>query len=332
MDLQAAEAGVLRISEGEREFVRQTGEVLHGNPPRRSRSTEGQAASGAMRENVRPAYPLLGCAPRRFAVGLQRDVRHSADVPNLQEDRPALAVDLVGDQAPALDLRVRVDAGRPRISPAAGGDVGCLGHHEPGTRALSVVFCHQGIRDTTARRPCPGHRRHGDAAFQDALAAKVVRVEQPSHRCLLHHRICDLDLFESTHQLVRMTRITKRLPGLPIERTLGVISGRWKAVIIFVLLDGPKRICELEQQISGISQKVLIQQLRSLEEHGLLGRRAFAEEPQRVVYALTPLGLSLKPLISQLYEWGLHHAEERRETHNLLPCEAIVRGAVSGGD
>jgi DNA-binding HxlR family transcriptional regulator len=129
-----------------------------------------------------------------------------------------------------------------------------------------------------------------------------------------------------------MMRIAKRLPGLPIERTLGVISGRWKAVIIYVLLDGPKRICELEKQISGISQKVLLQQLRSLEEHGLVYRQTFAEEGQRVDYELTPLGMSLKPLISQLYEWGRHHAEERKETGNLLPCQAVVHSTTNGLD
>ena len=127
-----------------------------------------------------------------------------------------------------------------------------------------------------------------------------------------------------------MQQITKRLPGLPIERALGVISGRWKAVIVFVLLDGPKRACELQSQISGLSQKVLIQQLRSLEEHSLVYRQTFTEEPQRVDYGLTALGMSLKPLISQLHEWGTHHAEERQETARLLPCEAVVRGAVDG--
>jgi DNA-binding HxlR family transcriptional regulator len=127
-----------------------------------------------------------------------------------------------------------------------------------------------------------------------------------------------------------MTKITKRLPGLPIERTLGVISGRWKAVIIYILLDGPQRICALENQIAGISQKVLIQQLRALEEHGLVHRQTVAEEPQRVDYALTPLGMSLKPLIVQLYDWGHHHAAEREETSKLLPCEAVVRGPASG--
>ena len=144
------------------------------------------------------------------------------------------------------------------------------------------------------------------------------------------HPIWSLDKFHSTHQLVSMRQITKRLPGLPIERALGVISGRWKAVIVFVLLDGPLRARELQNHISGLSQKVLIQQLRSLEEHGLVYRQTFPEEPKRVDYGLTALGMSLKPLISQLYEWGTHHAEERHETSRLLPCEAVVRGAVDG--
>jgi DNA-binding HxlR family transcriptional regulator len=120
-------------------------------------------------------------------------------------------------------------------------------------------------------------------------------------------------------------RITKELPGLPIERTLGIISGRWKAIIICALLDSPKRICELENQIAGISQKVLIEQLRALEEHGLVYRKSHAEEPLRVDYILTTLGMSLQPLLRLLYEWGHHHAEELNETARLLPCEAVVR-------
>jgi DNA-binding HxlR family transcriptional regulator len=130
--------------------------------------------------------------------------------------------------------------------------------------------------------------------------------------------------------LVRIMKITKRLPGLPIERTLGVLSGRWKAVIVYVLMSGPRRICELEQRIAGISQKVLLQQLRALEEHGLVRRETFAGEPRRVDYALTSLGMSLKPLISLLYEWGRHHAEELEGIGRLLPCDAVVRNTTHG--
>lgn len=120
-------------------------------------------------------------------------------------------------------------------------------------------------------------------------------------------------------------KVIKELPGLPIERALGVVSGRWKAVIIYVLLNGPRRTCELEHQIEGISQKVLIEQLRALEEHGLVYRQSFAREPQRVDYGLTELGMSLKPLLSLLEEWGRGHAEELKETDKLLPCAAVVR-------
>ncbi|MBD9601087.1 helix-turn-helix transcriptional regulator [Pseudomonas sp. PDM10] len=119
--------------------------------------------------------------------------------------------------------------------------------------------------------------------------------------------------------------LTKMLPRLPIERTLGIISGRWKAVIIHVLLEGPKRTCEIETQITGISQKVLIQQLKALEQHGIVWRKTSLEEPQRVDYSLTPLGLSLEPLISSLQDWGQQHAQEQGDAHRLISCDAVVR-------
>ena len=119
--------------------------------------------------------------------------------------------------------------------------------------------------------------------------------------------------------------LTKMLPRLPIERALGIISGRWKAVIIHVLLEGPKRTCEIETQITGISQKVLIQQLKALEQHGIVWRKTSLEEPQRVDYSLTPLGLSLEPLISSLQDWGQQHAQEQGDAHRLISCDAVVR-------
>lgn len=123
-------------------------------------------------------------------------------------------------------------------------------------------------------------------------------------------------------------KIIKRLPGLPVERALGVLSGRWKAVLLHVLLDGPQRTCELEKRIAGISQKVLIEQLRVLEEHGLVIRRARAGDDQAVEYLLTPVGESLRPVLEALIEWGGHHARELDEADRLLPCEAVVRERI----
>jgi DNA-binding HxlR family transcriptional regulator len=120
-------------------------------------------------------------------------------------------------------------------------------------------------------------------------------------------------------------RIINRLPGLPVERALKVLSGRWKAVILCVLLDGPQRTCELENRIAGISQKVLLEQLRALEEHGMVSRRPSAADSQGIEYLLTPLGESLRPILASLIDWGVHHAEEVDEAHRLLPCGAVVR-------
>lgn len=120
-------------------------------------------------------------------------------------------------------------------------------------------------------------------------------------------------------------KIIKRLPGLPVERALGILSGRWKAVILLLLAEGPQRTCDLDKRIEGLSQKVLIEQLRALEEHGLVSRRPLAADAQGIEYLLTPLGQSLRPILESLMEWGVRHAEELDEVHRLLPCEAVVR-------
>ena len=120
-----------------------------------------------------------------------------------------------------------------------------------------------------------------------------------------------------------MTRIVNKLPSLPIERALKAISGRWKAVILYHLLGGPKRLSELSRLVPGISQKVLVQQLRELEEHRLVHREVLRQVPPRVDYSATSLGLSLEPVMLALCEWGTHHASELNELDKMDDC--IVR-------
>jgi DNA-binding HxlR family transcriptional regulator len=120
-----------------------------------------------------------------------------------------------------------------------------------------------------------------------------------------------------------MTRSVNRLPALPIERALKAISGRWKAVILYHLLDGPKRLSELKRRLPQISQKVLVQQLRELEEHRLVHREVFRQVPPRVDYSATALGLSLEPVMLALCDWGTHHARELDELDRITDC--IVR-------
>ncbi|RWO61842.1 helix-turn-helix domain-containing protein [Mesorhizobium sp.] len=116
---------------------------------------------------------------------------------------------------------------------------------------------------------------------------------------------------------------TKRLPLLPAERALKVISGRWKAVILYHLFDGPRRLSALKTLVPDITQKVLIQQLREMEEHGLVRREIFAEIPSRVEYSATRLGLSLEPVLLALCEWGQHYADELNEMDRVTDC--IIR-------
>jgi DNA-binding HxlR family transcriptional regulator len=113
----------------------------------------------------------------------------------------------------------------------------------------------------------------------------------------------------------------KRLPALPAERALKVISGRWKAIILYYLFERPLRLSELQRLMPGISQKVLIQQLRELEEHGMVHREVFPQVPPRVDYSVTQLGLSLEPVLQALCEWGRQHAVELDEVDRLADCE-----------
>jgi DNA-binding HxlR family transcriptional regulator len=117
-----------------------------------------------------------------------------------------------------------------------------------------------------------------------------------------------------------MTYPMKRLPELPAERALKVISGRWKAVILYHLFDGAKRLSELKRLAPSASQKVLIQQLREMEEHGLIHREVFRQVPPRVDYTATVLGLSLQPVIMSLCEWGRRHAAELNEPGPVAEC------------
>ena len=96
--------------------------------------------------------------------------------------------------------------------------------------------------------------------------------------------------------------------------------GRWKAVILYHLFDGPKRLSELRRLAPNASQKVLVQQLREMEEHGLVHREIYRQVPPRVDYSATPLGRSLEPVILSLCAWGRRHAAALNEIDALLEC------------
>jgi DNA-binding HxlR family transcriptional regulator len=97
-----------------------------------------------------------------------------------------------------------------------------------------------------------------------------------------------------------------------LDATLHVISGKWKPLILFSLRDGPRRYGELKRLIPGVSDKVLIQQLKDLQGDQVLARTDYKEVPPRVDYELTPLGRSLAEAIVPLCTWGTEHMAEVR--------------------
>ena len=93
-------------------------------------------------------------------------------------------------------------------------------------------------------------------------------------------------------------------PPCPVETTLALIGDKWKVLILRDLLAGTKRFKELQRSVGKVSQKVLTQQLRSMESDGLVHREVYAEVPPRVEYSLTDLGRSLAPVIDAMRVWG----------------------------
>ena len=96
----------------------------------------------------------------------------------------------------------------------------------------------------------------------------------------------------------------KNFSDCPVATTINLIGNKWKLLIIRDLLSGTKRFGELRKSLTGISQRVLTENLRNLESDGLLERRVYAEVPPRVEYSLNKIGLSLQPIIMTMAEWG----------------------------
>ena len=94
------------------------------------------------------------------------------------------------------------------------------------------------------------------------------------------------------------------LPACPVATAVALVGGKWKLLIIRNLRVRPWRFNELQRDLDGISQKVLTEKLRNMEEHELVSRTVYPEVPPRVEYSLTELGESLYPVLDALEAWG----------------------------
>ena len=96
------------------------------------------------------------------------------------------------------------------------------------------------------------------------------------------------------------------LPACPVETTLRFIGDKWKVLILRELMSGTKRFSELKKSISGVTQKMLTQQLRELESDGIINRKVYPVVPPKVEYSLSELGKTLEPVIESMKKWGLY--------------------------
>ncbi|CAH1198719.1 helix-turn-helix domain-containing protein [Paenibacillus sp. JJ-223] len=92
--------------------------------------------------------------------------------------------------------------------------------------------------------------------------------------------------------------------GCPVEYTLDVIGGKWKGVLLYHMIEGPKRFNEFRRICPAITQRMLTLQLRELEEDGVVHREVYQQVPPKVEYSLSEFGRTLVPIITEMKIWG----------------------------
>jgi DNA-binding HxlR family transcriptional regulator len=102
-----------------------------------------------------------------------------------------------------------------------------------------------------------------------------------------------------------MRKILQNPDNCAVVRTMGYIGGKWKPIVLIRILTGVKvRFGKLAVQMPDISRKILAQQLKELEEDGLIIRHSYMEKPPRVEYELSELGKTLVPVLKAMHDWG----------------------------
>jgi DNA-binding HxlR family transcriptional regulator len=94
-----------------------------------------------------------------------------------------------------------------------------------------------------------------------------------------------------------------------VETTIAVVGGKWKPMILYALLSGPRRFGELNRLIPEVTQRMLTLQLRELEEDGVIYREVYKQVPPKVEYSLTPFGRTIEPILLLMEQWGEQYAD-----------------------
>ena len=100
----------------------------------------------------------------------------------------------------------------------------------------------------------------------------------------------------------------------PVGAAIKVLSGKWKILILFCLMQETKRFNELRREIPEVTQRMLTNQLRELEEDKIIIRKVYAQVPPKVEYSLSPIGQTLKPVLEHLKTWGKDYVKQYTQT------------------
>ncbi|MDL2323601.1 helix-turn-helix transcriptional regulator [Ruminococcaceae bacterium OttesenSCG-928-A16] len=111
-------------------------------------------------------------------------------------------------------------------------------------------------------------------------------------------------------------KTTAKPYNCPVGATISLIGGKYKALILWHLIDGTLRFSQLQKLIPGATPKMLTQQLRELEDDALLTRKVYPVVPPKVEYSLSAFGHSLRPILEAMYAWGADYLEENGQEIN----------------
>ncbi|QED46409.1 winged helix-turn-helix transcriptional regulator [Cytobacillus dafuensis] len=102
-----------------------------------------------------------------------------------------------------------------------------------------------------------------------------------------------------------------------VDDALSILVGKWKPIILLHLLQkGTLRFSELKRSLPGITQKMLTNQLRELEEEDIISRKVYPQVPPKVEYSITEYGKTLEPILEAMHEWGTKHTLHKKNKVN----------------
>ena len=131
---------------------------------------------------------------------------------------------------------------------------------------------------------------------------------------LLLNKECVLDDSLSFHSQCHIKHRCAKYETCPMIIFQKIISGKWKILILWYLSSGPLRFSDLKRKLPNTTQKMLTNQLRSLEEDNLIFRKVYPVIPPKVEYGLTDIGKKIVPLLESMYTYGVEYSQDKKSS------------------